>query len=588
MKTRMTLTEKMALKKQQESATSTQTKLNMARSLPDENQSEILSVRSTIENQIALQGRQPLATSSMESSLNGGIQNPQSERKSAFLEPSKISSITFSNLRVAPYEVVRLLDVKTTQGINEHGTLYFKALLSEEQQDRYVELNTEGQNVELSVADSSGHGYILFQGIVKNVKVSAQQEMFYLEVEAISYSHLLDLQPKSRSFQNLSMTYQEVFETVTDDHPNAGVIDNTSDGKIIDKLIVQHKETDYEFATRLASHFNVGLICDVRFDSPKYYVGLPPSPVLTLEHFNYSVQKDVKRFRELSKNGVEGLQENDFISYEIKTDHILQVGSQVNFRNKSLYVFSIEGRVDQGIFMNHCILMPKNGLKQKYIEHDKVVGCSFSGKIIDIKNDLVKVHMDIDPEQDVATACFFPYSTIYSSEDGSGWYCMPELSDSVKIYCPNGDEGHAYAISSVHQPVSATLPTSAHSGASMASNQQSGGASGGSGVPPSGGMMRDDPDIKSLRSPCGKTIELSPDGILIDIGSSQITLTPDDGIVMQSEKDIVFNAEKNINITAEEEIKIVGTDCVEISAGDLAYVKIDDNVEIVGYEVKSN
>jgi len=515
--------------------------------------------------------------------------NPVTNTKSVFLPPDTITSITFSNLQVAPYKVIRLLDVKTTHSINEHGTLYFKALLSEEQQDQYVESNTEGQNVALSVVDPEGHHYILFQGIVNSVKVSEHQDLYHLEVEAVSYSYLLDLKQKSRSFQCESMTYEELFEQVTAGHKNAGVIDQVSGGATLNQLILQYKETDFEFATRLASHFNEGLIGDVRFNSPKYYVGLPPSKVVTLNHVSYTVQKDMKRFRRLSKSGVKGLRENDFISYEVVTDQTLQVGSQVSFKGKILYVISIIGRVDRGVFMNHCVLMPRNGLKQRRIEHEKVVGCSFNGKIIDIKNDRVKIHLDMDKEQGVSTACYFPYSTIYSSEDGSGWYCMPELSDSVRLYVPDGNEGHAYAISSVHEPVSATPPTATQNAVASANVMDSGGsAPSGTADGPSGGMMREDPDIKSLRSACGKVIELSPEGILVDEGSSKITLKPDDGIVLYSEKDIKVNAQKNIVIKAEEEVQIVGEESVKISASDLASVEIDDDVAIIGYEVRSN
>ena len=602
MKTRMTLTERMASKQQ----SAVQSKVTPR---PARQQS---AVQSKVTPRPAGQNKE----------------RSSSENKSLFLSSDTITSITFSNLRVAPYDVIRLLDVKITHGVNEHGTLYFKALLSEEKGDQYVESKTEGMNVELNVTDPTGHNYVLFQGIVKDVKVSADQDMYHLEVEAISYSHLLDLKLKSKSFQDEGMSYSDLLQSVTSEYTNAGVIDKASNGATIDKLVLQHKETDFEFMKRMASHFESVLICDVRFDSPKCYVGLPPAKSVTLDNFNYTVQKNVKKFRDLSKNGVQGLNENDFISYEIQTDQTLQVGSEVNFRGRQLYVSSIVGKVDQGVFLNHCVLTSLNGLKQKHVEHDKVVGSSFNGKIIDIKNDRVKVHLDIDPEQSVQTACFFPYSTIYSSEDGSGWYCMPELSDNVRVYIPDGNEGNAYAISSVHEAVSATLPSSSGGGASSAASSgggassaassggggassvaSSGGggasssASSGGGGPSSGnsssdpsappspsedGINREDPDIKLLRSACGKTIELSPEGILIDAGSSQIALTEGEGIKLYSENDIKFNADKDIVLKAEEEIQIIGGDYVEISAGDLGLVKVEEDVEIVGYEVKSN
>ena len=30
----------------------------------------------------------------------------------------------------------------------------------------------------------------------------------------------------------------------------------------------------------------------------------------------------------------------------------------------------------------------------------------------------------------------FPYATVYSTPDGTGWYCMPEIGDAVRLYFP--------------------------------------------------------------------------------------------------------------------------------------------------------
>ena len=59
----------------------------------------------------------------------------------------------------------------------------------------------------LSVRETDGNRDILFQGIVQDVKVKAIQGSYYMEVYAISYSYLLDIGKKSRSFQNKQMLY---------------------------------------------------------------------------------------------------------------------------------------------------------------------------------------------------------------------------------------------------------------------------------------------------------------------------------------------------------------------------------------------
>ena len=70
--------------------------------------------------------------------------------------------------------------------------------------------------------------------------------------------------------------------------------------------------------------------------------------------------------------------------------------------------------------------------------------------VLSVSRDKVKVHIKADGSQDVGTAKWFPYSTVYSSPVGTGWYCMPEVNDKVRLYFPNEKEEDAYVISSIH------------------------------------------------------------------------------------------------------------------------------------------
>ena len=61
----------------------------------------------------------------------------------------------------------------------------------------------------------------------------------------------------------------------------------------------------------------------------------------------------------------------------------------------------------------------------------------------------LQVIMDFDSNTRTAGQYWFPYSTVAGSSDGSGWYCMPEAGERIRIYFPEGDEGKAYAISAL-------------------------------------------------------------------------------------------------------------------------------------------
>jgi hypothetical protein len=220
--------------------------------------------------------------------------------------------------------------------------------------------------------------------------------------------------------------------------------------------------------------------------------------------------------------------------------------------------------------------MPQKGLSQLPMYNKYIAGASFVGHIIETKNDRVKVSLDMDRGHNPGEPCFFPYSTIYSSQDGSGWYCMPETGDTVRIYCPDSVDDHAYAISSVHEEVDPEMQHKADGADSPTAGGGGGGYSG----------QRDDPSVKSFCNSAGMEIRLTPDGVYIISDGATITLT-EDGIVMMSENDIVFKSQKNIIINAEQEISIVGTAEVGLSS-ESTTVLLKDDMEIVGQEVKAN
>ena len=369
------------------------------------------------------------------------------------LSTDKSQTLLLSDLRLNPYEVETILDVKIKQQINEHATLYCRALLTESTGFKYIGQNAEGTNISLTTANQSDQEPILFQGLVKEIEVNSIEGSYYLEVQAVSYSSLLDVKEKSRSFQDKTMTYTQLAEAIVADYTGADIRDVISNGKPINQFLVQYLETDWELLKRLASNFNTGIVCNPRFDSPKIYFGVPQNQSTVLDCFNYSVKKDFQKFKQLSENGVNQLSEHDFIYFHVETPSVLNIGDLVQFQDKQLRVSAFTRLNRQEMFLNQYTLLPTKGLSQLECFHHQIVGCSFNGRVIDIKNDRVKVHLDIDETQNVQTASYLPYSTIYSSPDGSGWYCMPKLGDQVRVYFPDDNDDHAYAISSVHDPI---------------------------------------------------------------------------------------------------------------------------------------
>lgn len=481
--------------------------------------------------------------------------------------------ISFQNLSVAPYEVEKLMDIKMEHKVNEHSTLYVKALLSEEIKDNYVKKCRQGSEISLCIKSSENDG-VLFCGVVNDIEVSVVQGSYYMELYAVSYSYLLDIEKKSRTFQDKKKTYDLLENQIMEEYEDAMIMDVVSQGSELGQLIVQYQETDWEFLKRLASHFNTGIVNDVHYNKIRCYFGVPNNGTHTIESFNYSIKQDIGKFLKLSKNGIDGITERDVVYYEIESEEPANIGDVVNFKGEELYVCQVKGCINRGVFLFYLTLTTKNGMSQLFQMHNKIVGVSLNAKINEIENDRVKVSFQIDNEANhkPEKQCFFPYSTIYSSKDGSGWYCMPEIGDSVRIYFPDGIEEHSYAISSVHDEVDTDMQTG--SGNDISNYEYSG--------------QRDNPSIKSLRNQNGKEIRLTPGGIYIIADGTTITLMDEGGVSVVSDQNIEFKSDQNIVISAEQDVNIVGLAGVDLSCNETAFIRLEENVEVIGQEVKAN
>ncbi len=170
---------------------------------------------------------------------------------------------------------------------------------------------------------------------------------------------------------------------------------------------------------------------------------------LKSENINYKIHKDLDEYKYMLENYLQDASEIDYLTYEINNYEVLKLGDNIEFQGQSFYIFNGIYELKNGILTNTYKLRIKNGLRQERIFNTKIIGSSIEGKIIGVQADKVKVHLEIDEMQDQGTAYWFKFSTMLASSDGSGWYCMPEIGDSVRVYFPTKDEDEAFAVSAV-------------------------------------------------------------------------------------------------------------------------------------------
>ena len=96
-----------------------------------------------------------------------------------------------------------------------------------------------------------------------------------------------------------------------------------------------------------------------------------------------------------------------------------------------------------------------------------LTGAALEGTVLEVSGIRIRIHLKIDDGTDSEDVYWFPFSTLSASQDGSGWYYMPEPGDQVRVYFPTKHTKDAVAISAVsaydgkavpHQTAWETLP----------------------------------------------------------------------------------------------------------------------------------
>jgi hypothetical protein len=199
------------------------------------------------------------------------------------------------------------------------------------------------------------------------------------------------------------------------------------------------------------------------------------------------------------------------------------------------------------------------------IFNTNVQGASVEGKVIEIKEDNLRLHLEIDKEQKTEEAFWFPYSTPYTTEGQTGWYCMPELDDRVKLYFPTDKEEEGVVINSIRRRIV-------------------------------GGDYTVDPEIKFFRTKFGKELMFSENEIMITGKDDKVLIRligkegedGNEGIVIYSAKDILIKSDKELKIESGSNVFITANSSISMKVNDQNRIHIDSTTTTIKGKVKTN
>ncbi|WP_052723797.1 contractile injection system protein, VgrG/Pvc8 family [Paenibacillus wulumuqiensis] len=452
-----------------------------------------------------------------------------------------------------PFELQRLHELKLERRAGEHAYLQLTAIIPDQHTDTYAALSAEGESIEIQETDEQGSVLrTLFQGFVRQLNIETVRGIYYLKLDAVSHSARLDHKVQIRSFQRGRQTSGEVIEAVLSGYAGSDVIDNATQEDHLESLVLQYRETDWQFIKRLASRVGAVVIPESAVSTPKLWIGIPEGGITPLpEDVAYTMSRDLQSYAAVQAAGHE-VQLSDFTTYEIHTEQWLALGSRVSFRGRELAVGSAVTLLQDGILQHVYELRREEGIRQPQFFNEKIIGVSLDGKIIDLKSDQVRVHLDVDASQDKNLAVWIPYESAYTAEGSSGLYVMPKLGDAVKLYFPGAEEEEVKAQGSVRK-----------------------------GAQPSPKVS--DPSQKYWGTDYGKELKMAPSELSLTAieGSLFISLEDSSGITIQSDTALLMSAQKTLEITSDTKVGIQAGEGIFLLSGTSSVI-MNGDTDILG------
>lgn len=460
----------------------------------------------------------------------------------------EIGKVTISGL-----EVQTVLDMKIKAQINEHASLEVECIVEKSRVSEYMAKAELKEKILLKESDT-----ILFCGYMESAKCQVNEKYAQMTIYAKSGSVLMDQEKKSKSYQDVTETYQSIMKQKAE-------VSFYEKAKPLGNLVVQYQETDWEFIKRLASKFHLYVYPDMTAKGTKVQCGVDKNRAAKeISVLDVTIKKEIRKNNIAKENGLSQRISADACCYYLESDEFCQVGDAILYDGKKLYISGLECHMEQAGFHGVYCAKTKAALECLPIYLYNMPGAALEGKVIAVEGEKVKVHLAVDQQQPKEKAYWFPFSTMQSSADGSGWYYMPELGDSVKVCIPGWEEQGAFAVSAV----------STYQGNDGTQDRMS------------------DTNIKYMQNPSGKQIKLAPDSIKAEggAGASDFQMDTNGNIILESKKLVQITASETIEITADKSIEIEAEKNIDIKADTTGEIILDENGEVrqLGGQVNIN
>lgn len=417
-------------------------------------------------------------------------------------------------IQIEPFHIQNLLTYHSLRYENEHGKVMLSGIIAKEHTEEYIQLLQGNVWVSISLQEEE-ETYNLFRGIVTEGDMRQEGGCSILSLTLYTGTILLDTVRHTRSFQDSALTYKDIIRHILGQYENGNMIMTSENGA--GGFMMQYRETDWTFFKRIASCMHTVLMADARTGGSKFFCGVPQKGVAgEIQTGFYRVTKRLHEFGKRKAWGVTGIREDDFTYYRVKTKELYELGDRIIFNGVPVHICGVESRMEGSELYHTYDMKRPGGFRVPKLYNEALTGVSLTGYVTEVSGTRICISLEADENQAECGRTWFDFSTPYSSYDGAGFYCMPEIGDTVRLYFPTCDEKTACGFSAVNRE------------------------------------ERQNPEIKYLMNKEDKQLILAPDYIrLTNNAGMSLELNDHAGIRIESSGSVSVQAGGNLDIVSK-------------------------------------
>lgn len=319
--------------------------------------------------------------------------------------------------------------------VNAHGFLSVKGIAAAEPD---MDQRWYGEKISMETVEN-GETTLVFQGVLTQLEQYRNGSYSEIRLEAMTGTCLLDMEKKSRSFQNTEQTYGDLVKKIVSETAGGGAV-ATAGRTGIGKPLIQYRETDWEFIRRLAGLTGALLIPDTTSGLPRLWFMAPESeqrgvqarPAAEPTHAEpeEAERRIVAHICRKKRNGVGKTME---ILLQGKAG--LELGDRLYTDGREWMVDQVQARLTAGDMVYTYWLGDPEEAVQARTERPYIAGLALSGKTERTAGENICVRLDIDGEEAQGA-----YEYACQPVTGQILYGMPEMGSTVSLLYPEDDE----------------------------------------------------------------------------------------------------------------------------------------------------